>query len=77
MELPDVKAEIVQAEVWTGLIGDPPRPYSALQLKIQSEQGQQVLPWLALSPELAGRLVELLQTNLGDPQQPPAGSTLQ
>ena len=77
MDTPDVKAEIVRTEVWTGFIGDPPHPYAAIQLTLEGPGGRVLQPWLAISHPLAAALVEQLQTSLGTHPPSPPGTTVQ
>ena len=72
MKIEDVKQELVSAEAWSGVIGNPPRPYLALSLTTVGPSGTpKTIPWTAVSPALAQRLIELLQTSLGQPQPEP------
>lgn len=73
MDRPNVQAEIIRIESWTGTIGDPPQPYHAVQLTVLEQAGQvRQLPWLAMSEALARELISQLQRNLGPlPPAPP------
>lgn len=73
MEKPDCKAELVAFEVWSGTIGAGV-PYHAFWLTVEDATGQRHrLEPLALSPDLARKMIAELQTSLGDrlPTAPP------
>ena len=73
MQTSDITQELTKIEIWSGFMQDPPIPYLALQLTVTTDSGEtQVLPWMAVAPALAQRMIEAMQTSLGSPPSAPA-----
>lgn len=70
----EIQFEAVGFNVASIFIGEPPQQYLAFQMKLQDLQGGQAdQQWLGLSTGIAQRLIELLQTSLGNPTPTPQG----
>lgn len=68
----DIQFDIVNIEFKNIVIGNPPQPYTAVQLTLGDRLGnRKAQDWMGFPPALAQRLMEHLQNALGQGQGQP------